>query len=189
MTEPTLPQKIAASWERERPELEQSGLGFAVRIRALAMEIDHVIAATSAEEDVPVDDMLLLFALRRRGPPYSLKPTDMYGLLNVTSGAATYRIERLVKRGIAERVDDPDDRRGYLLRISAEGMRVIDRAVDALAAAGRSALAAAGFDPVHLAALDSTLGQLERGWEAIIDPVDNPLARRERSLIGRRPGR
>lgn len=189
MADPTLPQRIATSWERERPDLEQSGLGFAVRIRALAMEIDHVIAATSAREDVPVDDMLLLFALRRGGPPYCLKPTDIYGLLSITSGAATYRIERLVKRGIAERVPDPDDGRGYLLRISAEGMRVIDRAVEALAEAGRDALAAAGFDPVHLAALDTTLGQLERGWEAIIPPDENPLARRERSMIGRRAGK
>lgn len=189
MADPTLPQRIAASWERERPDLEQSGLAFAVRIRALAMEIDHVIAAIAVQEDVQVDDMLLLFALRRGGPPYCLKPTDIYGLLNVTSGAATYRIERLVKRGVAERTPDPDDGRGYLLRISQEGMRVIDRAVEALADAGRDALAAAGFDPVHLAALDTTLGTLERGWEAIIPPEENPLARRERSMLGRRSGK
>jgi DNA-binding MarR family transcriptional regulator len=168
--------------------VDHSGFEFVIRIRALALEIDHIFAEIAADENVHVEDMLLLFALRRRGPPYWLKPTEIYDLLNITSGAATYRIERLVKRGITERVPDPDDRRGYRVRISDEGMQVVDRAVEAVAKAGRDALTAADFDAVQLTALSSTLSRLERGWEKIIPPTENPLVQREKTVIGRRDG-
>lgn len=178
MTDDTLPETIARSWRRERPDLDQLGLSFTLRIRALAMVIDHVIEEIAAQEAIHLDDLLLLFSLRRGGPPYCVRPTDVYRILNVTSGAATYRIARLVERGLGERVADPEDKRGYLLRISDLGMGVVDRAVEALAHQSTRALEAAGLDAVGTVALGASLRALERGWETIVPEDENPLARR-----------
>ena len=190
MTDPTLPELIANSWARERPDLADSALGLTVRIRALAMVLDHEIGSIASREGIQTDDLMLLFALRRVGPPYCLRPTDIYGVLNVTSGAATYRIERLVKAGLSIRITDPDDRRSYLLQISEHGMEVIDRCVDALADASDRALAAVDFDAVHMVALKASLRLLEQGWEAIVPMDENPLSRGEGALLqGPRSGR
>lgn len=185
MSSQTLPEIIADSWARERPDLAASALGLTVRIRALAIMIDHELARIAERENIQTDDLLLLFALRRVGAPYCLRPTDIYGLLNVTSGAATYRIERLVKNDLAQRIGDPEDGRGYMLQISDHGMSVIDRCVEAFAESSDRALSAAGLDAVHEVALKASLHLLETGWEAVIPAEENPLARREKSLLQR----
>ncbi len=48
----------------------------------------------------------------------------------VTSGTTTNRIDRLAKKGLVERLPDPSDRRGVLVRLTDEGR---DRADQALA--------------------------------------------------------
>jgi DNA-binding MarR family transcriptional regulator len=179
----TLPEMVADRWQQERPDLNQTGFGLIVRLRAMAMMIDHVLAEIAEKEAVQVEDLLLLFALRRVGPPYCLRPTEIYGVLNITSGAATYRIDRMVKEGLTERVDDPEDRRSYVLRISKYGMKVIDRAVEALVLVSDRALVAAEMDAVHLVAFGAALHRLERGWETVIPVAENPLSRRGTSLL------
>lgn len=48
----------------------------------------------------------------------------------VTSGTMTNRIDRLTKKGLVERLPDPSDRRGVLVRLTDDGK---DRADQALA--------------------------------------------------------
>lgn len=179
MLKQTFPEIIAAGWAQERPDLIGSGLNVTLRLKALAMEIDHQFAKIAAQEGVQLDDMLLLFALRRRGAPYRLRPTEICAMLNITSGAATYRIDRLVKSGLCEREPDPLDGRSYLLRVAAEGMRVIDRSVESVARSSTSALEAAGLGAAQLATFLELLRHVEQGWEAVIPEDENPHVRRE----------
>ena len=178
MNDKTMPELISDAWRRERPDLANTGVPLTFRLRALAIEIDHVVAEIGIREGIRPEDMLLIFSMRRVGRPYCLRPTDIYGILNIMSGAATYRIDRLVKQGIAERIADPNDRRGYLLCLSERGVETADRAVKSLAETTERALAGAGLDPVGIVALEATLGQLEHGWEQVIPFEENPLARR-----------
>jgi len=179
MSDTTFPEAIAAGWRRERPDLIDSGLNVTLHLKALSMEIDHQFSKIAAQEGVQLDDMLLLFALRRRGPPYCMRPTEIFSMLNITSGAATYRIERLVKHELCEREPDPVDRRSYMLRVAPKGMRVIDRTVEAVAKASDQALVAAGLSAAQLKTFLSLLRRIEQGWETVVLPDENPLARRE----------
>lgn len=183
MPDTTFPEAIAAGWSRERPDLIDSGLSLTLHLKALSMEIDHQFSKIAAQEGVQLDDMLLLFAMRRRGPPYHMRPTEIFGMLNITSGAATYRIERLVKNDLCVREPDPADRRSYMLRVAPKGMRVIDRTVEAVAAASDQALLCAGLSPAQLETFLSLLTLIERGWETVVLPDENPLARREAPAI------
>lgn len=173
----TLPEMIADSWARELPDLSHRGLQLTLRIRALALVIDHELARSAAAEGIQVDDVLLLSALRRVGPPYRLRPTEIFGLLNITSGAATARIARLVGKGLAERVGDPDDRRSQLVQISASGTVVIDRIMAAIARVSDRSLEAGGLDAEQISKLKAGLRLLEQGWEATVPVAENPLAR------------
>ena len=176
-TEKTLPEMIADSWACELPDLSHRGLQLTLRIRALALVIDHELARSAEAEGIQVDDVLLLSALRRTGPPYQLRPTEIFGLLNITSGAATARIARLVNKGLADRVNDPGDRRSQLVQISFAGAAVIDRIMATMAQVSDLSLDAGGLDTTQLRKLKAGLRLLERGWETVVPEAENPLTR------------
>ncbi len=48
----------------------------------------------------------------------------------LSSGAMTHRIDRLEKAGLVVRRDDPDDRRGTLVRLTGKGKTLIDAATN-----------------------------------------------------------
>jgi len=49
----------------------------------------------------------------------------------LSSGAMTNRLDRLADRGLIERIPDPHDRRSLLVQLTAEGLDLINRAVEA----------------------------------------------------------
>jgi DNA-binding MarR family transcriptional regulator len=53
----------------------------------------------------------------------------------------TNRVDRLAGRGLVERHPDPEDRRGVLVRLTAEGKATVDGAFAALLDAERALLA------------------------------------------------
>ncbi|NUR84087.1 MAG: MarR family transcriptional regulator, partial [Nonomuraea sp.] len=68
----------------------------------------------------------VLAALRRTGPPYTLIPSELSAVLMMSRAGMTNRIDRLEAAGLVERSLDPADRRSFLVRLTDEGLRVID---------------------------------------------------------------
>lgn len=46
--------------------------------------------------------------------------------LEITNATASSHVDRLVKRGLAERVEDPDERRRVVLTLTKEGTKVLE---------------------------------------------------------------
>ena len=66
----------------------------------------------------------------------------------------TNRVDRLTERGLVDRLPDPGDRRGVLVRLTAEGRSTVDAAFEELLAHERALLAALpGDDRATLAKL------------------------------------
>ncbi len=121
---------LAAQWEREFPaEAAIEAFTLTIRIRRLAMLVDEGLVALGQKAGVKLNELLLLLALRRVGAPYELRPTDILKMHSVTSGTVTYRIDQVINQGLAERIADPSDKRGYLIRLTSKGRRVVDQAI------------------------------------------------------------
>lgn len=172
------PEAVANAWRQERPDLDHDGLSLLLRVRSLAMLIDQHVADIAEQLEIDYKELMLLFALRRSGEPYCMRPTDVFRLLKVTSGAATYRADKMVEKGLVLRVPDPMDRRSQLIKLSRTGMRLADDAVGQLAVAGREAIDPFQGDQEALGQLGSLLSLLEAGWLSITPENKNPLARR-----------
>ena len=84
----------------------------------------------------------MLAALRRAGAPYELSPGRLLRETLVTSGTMTNRVDRLTGRNLVERLPDPRDRRGVLVRLTPEGKSAVDGAFGALLAAEAELIAA-----------------------------------------------
>jgi len=175
------PEAVAQAWRNERPDLDHLGLAITLRIRSLAMLIDHHIEVIADDLELGMKDLMLLFALRRSGPPYCMRPTDVFRLLKVTSGAATYRADKLVERGVANRIPDPRDRRGQLIQLSEEGMRLVDVAITRLAESSSKCLDSLDSKEGELDQIGHLLHSLEAGWMEITPLSENPLARSDDS--------
>jgi DNA-binding MarR family transcriptional regulator len=60
----------------------------------------------------------------------------------LTSSGTTKRLDRLEQAGLIAREPDPDDRRGTLIALTAEGRRLVDAVTEAHLANERRLLAA-----------------------------------------------
>jgi DNA-binding MarR family transcriptional regulator len=132
---------LVEAWRRERPDLDLAPVEVFSRVGRLARQLDLARRQAFTDHDVESWEFDVLAALRRAGGDYELSPGRLLKETLVTSGTMTNRVDRLAARGFVERLPDPHDRRGVLVRLTPEGRQAVDGAFEALLAAERALLA------------------------------------------------
>lgn len=121
--------RLIEQWRRERPDLRFEAMATIGRLGRLHALAGASIEAVFAEHGLTIGDFDVLAALRRAGPPFVLRPTDLSRQLMLSPAGITSRLDRLAESGLIERSPDPDDRRSWLVRLSRDGRRRVDAAV------------------------------------------------------------
>jgi DNA-binding MarR family transcriptional regulator len=85
----------------------------------------RMIEAALAQADLPAEDYPLYVLVGAEGP---WTPTGLARRLEMPLSTMLFRLGRLERRGHAERVPNPDDRRSYLIRLTKEGERLLGEA-------------------------------------------------------------
>ncbi len=99
---------ITVQWQRERSDLDLPNFLLAIYLMRLGTIIELAFGRQCEDRyRVSGSDMRVLFALRRGGPPYVKRPTDLFRALLITSGAITKKVDRLEALGMVERLQDP----------------------------------------------------------------------------------
>ena len=124
--------RLVEAWQRERPDLEVAPMQVLSRVSRLAHHLDRARRASFADHGIESWEFDVLAALRRAGAPYELSPGRLIKETLVTSGTMTNRVDRLATRGLVERLPDPHDRRGVLVRLTDEGRTKVDGALASL---------------------------------------------------------
>ena len=146
--------RLVEAWRRERPDLELAPMQVLSRLSRLGHHLERARKASFADHDLESWEFDVLAALRRAGSPYELSPGRLIKETLVTSGTMTNRVDRLVARGLVERLPDPHDRRGVLVRLTDGGRARVDGALATLLARERELLAGLpATDQERLAAL------------------------------------
>jgi len=143
--------RVVAQWRDERPELDVASMEIFGRLARLAKHCEKARAEALSPFGFKEGEFDVLATLRRAGAPYELSPTQLYRSLMITSGAITNRLMRLEQADLVERVPNPQDGRGLAVRLTREGLELIDRAVN-----------------VHVETQNLLLGGLGRGDRAIL---------------------
>ena len=132
---------LVEAWNRERSDLDLAPVEVFSRISRLARLLDKARREAFTAHRVEPWEFDVLSALRRAGRPYQLTPGALLRETMVTSGTMTNRVDRLAHRGFVERLPDPKDRRGVLVRLSGTGKKAVDGAFETLLASERELLA------------------------------------------------
>jgi DNA-binding MarR family transcriptional regulator len=121
--------EIIEQWQRERPDVDVAPIGVIGRISRLARELERRVEAVQIEHGLDGGWYDVLATLRRSGPPYRLRASDFAGSLMLTSSGTTKRLDRLERAGLIAREPDPDDRRGVLISLTAQGREAVENAL------------------------------------------------------------
>lgn len=121
---------VGESWARERPDLDPVDYLFLIYVMRLGRVLDRLDDQHCRRDfGISGSDMRVLFALRRAGKPYSRRPTDLFRALLVTSGAVTKQVDRLVDLDLTERMPDPENKGGFLVKLTSRGKQMADNAL------------------------------------------------------------
>ncbi|MFT4082959.1 MAG: MarR family transcriptional regulator [Nocardioides sp.] len=131
---------LSEAWARERPDLDVAPVAVFSRLSRLSRHLDLARRDAFTAHGIESWEFDVLAALRRAGTPYELSPGRLLRETLVTSGTMTNRVDRLTARGLVERLPDPADRRGVLVRLTPEGKAAVDGAFGALLDAERTFL-------------------------------------------------
>ena len=131
---------LVAAWRAQRPDLDVEPMQVLSRISRLARHLDIARRGAFAEHGLESWEFDVLSALRRQGPPFQLTPGVLLRATLVTSGTMTNRIDRLEQAGLVARRPDPQDKRGVLVRLTAQGTERVDAALADLLTSERAFL-------------------------------------------------
>ena len=150
--------RLVEAWQRERADLDLQPMEVLSRVTRLGHHLDRARRQAFTEHAIESWEFDVLAALRRAGTPYELSPGRLLKETLVTSGTMTNRVDRLAARGLVERLPDPSDRRGVLVRLTAEGRTTVDGALEGLLRRERDLLT--GLDADQQRALAGLLREL-----------------------------
>jgi DNA-binding MarR family transcriptional regulator len=120
---------VLEAWARERPDLDAAPMGVIGRITRAARILDRELETVFRAHGLDGPSFDVLATLRRSGEPHLLSASALADATMVARSSTTSRIDRLEADGLVERVPDERDGRGVGVRLTPEGMAVIDRAV------------------------------------------------------------
>jgi DNA-binding MarR family transcriptional regulator len=114
-------------WRAMRPDLEPAGFSIVMHIRRLNLLIGRILDEIASEFDLSDSDVRLMMAIKRDRAGKAVRPSELSERLGLTRATITYRVDRLLDVGLAERVADPSDRRALFVQLTQKGELVLNR--------------------------------------------------------------
>ena len=124
---------------------------------------------------IKLNELYILYALRRSGAPYRLRPTDIYKILQVTSGTITHKLDNLEKAGLIRRDAAPEDRRSTYIELLPQGLALVDRAVDFSLVEIKQEMDSVFSSEREAAKFVATLSKLGAMYDRLLSNDENPL--------------
>lgn len=181
--------------QREFPKLDYSAKQIVGRI----IRLDHLFRdqfdGVTATFGIKPAEFGILTVLRSEGAPYALAPNaiNQRRFNTLSSGGMTNILHDLEKRGLVERLPDPSDGRGVLIRLTPRALGMIDTVIEARVTQEHRWIAA--LDSRERATLEGLLRKLLTSLEPVSGSLHDaaPPARAggasRRRPVARRSGR
>ncbi|EJO32239.1 MarR family winged helix-turn-helix transcriptional regulator [Achromobacter marplatensis] len=120
-----LVDQVISQWTAECPNQDFAAMTVVTRVFRLNAFATRNVNRSFRRYNLHQGEFDVLATLYRTGAPHAMNPQKLVDALLLTSGAMTNRLDRLEQAGLLVRNPNPDDRRGIIVSLTAEGLRVI----------------------------------------------------------------
>ena len=156
--------QIVMQWKAALPDLQVEGMEIIGRARRIVLSSRPAIEAVFREHGLDAGEFDVLATLRRSGPPFALRPTEIFQSLMVSSGGLTDRLSRLEAKALIRREAAPEDGRSTLVVLTAKGRTLAEKVMRADMETEAQMLA--GLTPEERKSLARLLSRLLQSIEA-----------------------
>ncbi len=126
---------VIDAWSEILPDLDLTPLDVMSRLRRVARDLHGIRESAFAAAGLRAWEFDILSNLRRAPNGESMTPSQLSAITSTATATATYRVDRLVARGMVTRTDHPDDLRSRLVTLLPEGRSRVDAAMRQLVGA------------------------------------------------------
>ena len=133
-------EQLVAAWRGLRPDLEPVAFSILIHIGHLSIAFGRILQSAAERFGIGQSDVRLLMAIKRDQGGNPVRPSELGVRLALTRATITYRVDRLLDLGLAERLADPSDRRSLFVRLTAKGEDVLREVMTLYAAASEEKL-------------------------------------------------
>ena len=152
------------AWAREYPDVDMSTLSPITRLVRRGVLMDTFQKETLEPFELTPSDYAVISTLRRAGPPYQVSPSELYTVLERSSGGMTKMLKRLEGLGLIERIPDPEDRRSIRVVLTEPGVALQEEIFNVFLSRTQELLHA--ISPAKLREIDNSLRILLDGIES-----------------------
>ena len=99
---------IIDQWREVRPDLDASPIGIVGRVSRLARELEVRLEPVYKAHGLEPGWHDVLATLRRSGPPFRLRVTDLTTSMMIGSSGTTKRLDRLERNGLVGALAGPE---------------------------------------------------------------------------------
>lgn len=147
------------TWSKERPDLNFAAMGIGLKFDIIAAATMALAAEELADLSINLGEFDVLATLRRNGKNGVLTPTEIASAALVSPSGLTHRLTQLEKMGHIIRQNDPNDRRSSLVRLTPQGRKVADQAIERISQHATQMVSSFSVDEVEAlnAVLDKVL--------------------------------
>ena len=147
------------TWSKERPDLKFTAMGIGLKFDVIATATMTLAAEKIADLGVNIGEFDVLATLRRNGKNGVLTPTEIASAALVSPSGLTHRLTQLEKMGHIIRQNDPNDRRRSLVRLTPQGRKIADIAIERISEHATQQVSSFSADEVEVlnTALDKVL--------------------------------
>ena len=147
------------TWSKERPDLKFTAMGIGLKFDVIAAATMALAAEELADLSINLGEFDVLATLRRNGKNGVLTPTEIASAALVSPSGLTHRLTQLEKMGHIIRQNDPNDRRSSLVRLTPQGSKIADIAIERISEHATQQVSSFSADEVEAlnAVLDKVL--------------------------------
>ena len=132
--------RLVWNWRDLRPDLEPVAFSIVMHIGHLSIAFGRILQRIAEPFGIGQSDVRLLMAIKRDRGGKPVRPSELGERLALTRATITYRVDRLLELGLAERIANPSDRRSLFVRLTSKGEEVLAEVMTGYAAASEEKL-------------------------------------------------
>jgi DNA-binding MarR family transcriptional regulator len=140
--------RVIAGWRATRPELPVEPISVVARLARLQAQLAPRLEAVFARFGLHSADFAVLATLVRLAGD-GVSQRRLGSELGLSAGTVSLRVDRLVRRGLADRAPDPEDGRGTLISLTDSGRELFEACAPEHLANAEGLLAGLSVDERH----------------------------------------